>query len=255
MNVTIPTPDGHDVRAVHETCGAERAVLLCHGLASDKEARGVYTSLARLLATRGFDSLRFDFRGHGQSAVASTEASIAGMMIDLDTALDYLCRRYAKVHLLASSFAASIVLLLFRQVRLDRLASVCFWNPVTDYASTFTNAGMPWGQSFFPQGGLRDALGACPIAIPERAFALGCRMVVELFCLSPAACGSVPDVPLLVIHGEDDQLVDPGDSVAFVENHKRPNVEFLLLAGCGHGLEEKIDDVVERTLSFFEHCS
>ncbi len=254
MNVNIPTPDGHDIRAVHETCGADRAVLLCHGIASDKEAGGIYTSLAQSLARRGFDSLRFDFRGHGESAVRPTETSIGGMMIDLETALDDLCRHYPSVHLLAASFGASIVLLLSQQVTLDHLASVCLWNPVTDYSSTFTKSTMPWGRSFFPQGGLRDALRACPITIPERAFKLGCQIVVELFYLSPASFGLALDKPLLVIHGAEDQLVDPNDSAVFVENHKQSNVEFLLLDGCTHGLEEKIDYVYEQTLSFFERC-
>jgi len=254
MKVTISTPDGHELQAVHEMCGADRAVLLCHGIASDKEARGKYTSLARQLAERGFDSLRFDFRGHGESNITPAETSVAGMMIDLQTAAEYLGLRYARVHVVAGSFAASVALLLSGHVTLGNLASVCFCNPVTDYGSTFTRSKMPWARSFFPQGGLRDALRACPIAIPERAFAFGWRMVVELFCLSPAASGLGWNVPLLVIHGTDDQAVDPEDSSAFVRKMGRPNVEFVLLDGCSHGLEEKRDEVFERTMNFFERC-
>jgi uncharacterized protein len=254
MNVTISTRDGHDIQAAHEMCGADRAVLLCHGIASDKEARGVYTAFATFLASRGFDSLRFDFRGHGQSSIPSTEASVSGMMIDLVTAFAYLAERYARVHLLAASFAASITLLAARQMTLDRLASVCFWNPVTDYASTFTKSKMPWARSFFPQEGLQSALAACPIRIPDRAFLFGRQMVTELFTLPPAADVLPFDQPLLVIHGADDQIVDPADTAAFVREHQRSSVECLLLQACGHRLEERMDDVRERTAEFFQRC-
>jgi uncharacterized protein len=254
MNVTIPTRDGHDIQAIHETCGADRAVLLCHGIASDREARGVYTALAPRLASRRFDSLRFDFRGHGYSSVPSVETTVAGMMIDLAAAFGYLAERYARVHLLAASFAASVALLARRRMTLDRLASVCFWNPVTDYASTFTKSKMPWARSFFPQQGLQNALTACPIAIPGREFRMNRKMVTELFALSPTADTLAFNRPLLVIHGADDQLVNPADSAAFVRNHLRPDVEHLLLATCGHGLAERMHDVFERTVEFFERC-
>jgi uncharacterized protein len=252
MNATFPTYDGHDIQAVHQTCGADRAVLLCHGLASDKEARGVFTAFAPFLAGRGFDSLRFDFRGHGQSSIPPIEASVSGMMIDLAAAFAYLAERYARVHLLAASFAASVALLAARQRTLEHLASVCFWSPVTDYASTFTKSKMPWARSFFPQCGLASALDACPIAVPDRELHLGRQMVTELFSLSPASAGLPFDQPLLVIHGTEDRLVDPTDSAAFVRSHPRPNVECLLLEACGHGLKERMDDVRERTADFFQ---
>jgi len=251
MDVILPTPDGHELRAVHQAREARRVVLLCHGIASDKEALGVYTSLAPLFARRGFDSLRFDFRGHGESAVPSNEATVAGMMIDLDAALDWLGRRYDEVHLLAASFGASVALLTARHGSLDSLASICFWNPVTDYASTFTRSTMPWGRSFFPQGGLNEALRACPLAIPERTFKLGAPLVAELFSLSPGDAALPSHVPLLVLHGADDRLVNPADSAAYVRNHARANAEFVLLDGCGHGLTEKLDEAAERTLVFF----
>ncbi|HBO43190.1 MAG TPA: hypothetical protein DD670_04500 [Planctomycetaceae bacterium] len=252
MQLSITTSDGHVLQAVHESRGADRVILMCHGISSDKEEKGSFTDFAQRAAARGFDSLRFDFRGHGESSMRPVDVTIAGMIIDLGAALDYLCRRYDSVHLLAASFGATIALLLGQKSRFDRFDRICLWNPVTDYASTFTRATMPWGRSFFPQGGSDEAVRQCPIAIPDRPFQFGVQMARELYELSPSAARPARERPLLVFHGVDDQLVASRDSVAFVESQDTSNARLLLFDRCGHGLRERMDEVFERTVDFFD---
>ena len=112
MDTRLMTPDGHNIAAIHKSRGASRVVLLCHGITAEKNEGGLYTSFAQALAEHGLDSFRFDFRGHGESSINSADASIAGMVIDLDTVLSRLSEHYITVDIVAASFGASIVLLL-----------------------------------------------------------------------------------------------------------------------------------------------
>ena len=61
----------------------------------------------------------------------------------------------------------------------------------------------------------------------------------------------VPEVqvPILMFHGRQDEVVDPAGSVAFAET--RPNVELELL-DSDHGLGDVIDPIIERSMAWLE---
>jgi alpha/beta superfamily hydrolase len=48
---------------------------------------GMFVRLADRLAAKGFDLLRFSFRGHGHSGGTQIGLTIAGEMLDLQAAL------------------------------------------------------------------------------------------------------------------------------------------------------------------------
>jgi uncharacterized protein len=136
--MNILTSDGHNIVFIHKNVNSDSVVLMCHGITSEKNESGVYDFFSRQVERLGIDTFRFDFRGHGDSHIPPMETTIAGMIIDLNTVLKYLSNRYDKIYLLAASFGASIVLLLKQNHCFNKILKICFWNPVTDYASTFT---------------------------------------------------------------------------------------------------------------------
>jgi dipeptidyl aminopeptidase/acylaminoacyl peptidase len=71
--------------------GPRPAVLLLHGFTSSRiESHRFYVHLARALAARGLASLRFDFRGSGDSEGEFQDMTVQGELDDAKAALDWL---------------------------------------------------------------------------------------------------------------------------------------------------------------------
>jgi pimeloyl-ACP methyl ester carboxylesterase len=65
--------------------------IMCHGFTGHKaEAQRIHVITARRLAARGVASLRFDFRGNGDSPGEFRDVTISREVIDAQFALDYL---------------------------------------------------------------------------------------------------------------------------------------------------------------------
>src|ERR1700739_137044 len=96
---TFKTADGFSIAAIHSvTRGAKYVVLWLHGITGDKdEYLGLFKDGADYLADKGLDSLRIDFRGHGKSSGNSLDFSVAGQMLDIKAALNYLENYYQTV--------------------------------------------------------------------------------------------------------------------------------------------------------------
>jgi uncharacterized protein len=90
--VELRTPDGVTLdAALHRPAsGAVGRVLQVHGITADLDEGGMFERLANQLASRGFDVLRFSFRGHGRSSGEQRGVTIGGEMLDFVTAYDYL---------------------------------------------------------------------------------------------------------------------------------------------------------------------
>jgi pimeloyl-ACP methyl ester carboxylesterase len=89
-------------------CGA---VILCHGMESDKNsAKLVY--LSRELAARGALALRFDFSFVGESSGKFEDITWSGEVEDLRAAYGFLARRHeGKTALLGSSMGGTVALM------------------------------------------------------------------------------------------------------------------------------------------------
>ena len=76
--------DGLKLSAVLCTPAAEEwpVVVLCHGLLSHKDS-SKYRQLAKVFAEKGIGSIRFDFRGCGESEGSFEEGTLSGRWSDL----------------------------------------------------------------------------------------------------------------------------------------------------------------------------
>jgi pimeloyl-ACP methyl ester carboxylesterase len=61
----IPVADGESVVAVHHGAPSGRWFVCCHGFRSDKS--GSYEGRCRRAVDEGYNAVRFDFRGYGES--------------------------------------------------------------------------------------------------------------------------------------------------------------------------------------------
>ena len=88
----ILTPDGFRLKAI--LCIPSRIrkiVLMCHGISSHKqEYLDMFPRLAEILSQNDIASIRFDYRGHGESSGSSLDFSVVSQLIDVETVVHWL---------------------------------------------------------------------------------------------------------------------------------------------------------------------
>lgn len=78
--------DGETIAAVHHPADIDRWLVFCHGFLSDKT--GSYEARAERAVAEGYNAVRFDFRGSGDSDGAFVDATLTSRIDDLVAVLD-----------------------------------------------------------------------------------------------------------------------------------------------------------------------
>jgi pimeloyl-ACP methyl ester carboxylesterase len=246
----IVSADGHRVCAVHLKSSSDCLVILSHGISTDKNEEGIYSDFARFLSP-AFDSLRFDFRGHGESDVPSIECTVMGEVLDLMAVLRW-ARSLKYVHLLhlATSFGASVTLLAMSKFQPIGLRAIAFWNPVISYKHTFIEPTVSWARAFFNHADLKELAYRRHTLITDTEFEIGPKMAMELIYLDPAATAWPRSLPLLVVHGENDSVVPYKDSAEYARR-SGDCVELSPIPGVDHGFDNRVSEVFQLTAEWF----
>ena len=237
--MSLRSPDGYEIPNVwhkaHAGAPVGDVVILAHGIFSNKDERGRYQRLAELHVSHGSDVVRFDFRGHGDHPVPSDGATICGMVLDFWAVLREI-RRLAeeRVLVVASSFGASVLLLLLQMLSVDRPDRIVFLNPVVDYRATLVDAVLPWGRSMFGARARQEALET-GFATLEEGFRMQAQMLTELELLKPYEAFPALTIPTRVIHGDADTKVPYG--VTREHASKCPVLDFRTIPGGDHGFK------------------
>jgi alpha-beta hydrolase superfamily lysophospholipase len=250
--VEITAADGHCVCATVVRAGAPRLVVLAHGITTGKDEGGSYTTFAEGFLAPDFDSIRFDFRGHGESAIPAPQATVAGELLDLMAVFQWArAQGYHEIFHLASSFGGSITLLAMQTFDLSFLAAAVLWNPVVDYTRTFIRSETPWARQFFNQAKPEELAVRPGTPIPGTGFVIGPLLALELMLLRPQDTVWPPAVPLLLVHGTSDRYVPFATSAEFAARH--PAAVFLGLDGIDHGFGDRLPEVFRTTATWLRH--
>lgn len=203
---------------MREVPGAKHVcAVLCHGITADREEDGVFTRLAESLGEAGIPSFRFDFRGHGKSGGKFPELTIGGEAQDLAGALDFLKGRgYARFAVVAASFAGGAASLVVP--RRQDVAALVLWNAVVDYALT---------------PALVEASRTCRLVIGGREYPMSSEVFAEMQGFRPADSFAGLRIPVLLVHGDKDDLVPYAGSVELAK--RIPGAELATVRGAGHG--------------------
>lgn len=245
----IPTKSGHSIPSIIGKRG-DQLVLLCHGITSEKTEGGFYAKLSERLGEYNFSVLSFDFRGHGDSAIAFAEATISGMVEDLIQVYSYARQAgYKQVSFVCASFGASIFLLAQAKFRFSPTRIVLL-NPVTDYLSNFVMADTEWGRRFSPQLQSLDFWLLPNHKIPNNTLTLGRTFISELALLEPQSTRLSPAHRALVLHGDADTVISQASVKRFVERHNANTVSFVSIPGAEHAFPNHQDPILDLTCKF-----
>ena len=116
------------------------AVLLCHGFTGTKvESHRIFVKLAQLLEEFQLVTLRFDFRGSGDSEGDFSQMTLEGEISDARAALDYLQTLPEvdpnRLGILGLSMGGAVAATL--SGRDQRISACALWSAVADFSQTF----------------------------------------------------------------------------------------------------------------------
>jgi pimeloyl-ACP methyl ester carboxylesterase len=127
---SIEVENGEEVSAVHHPADSERWIFFCHGYGSDKE--GSYQKRAERAAEEGFNAVRFDFRGNGESDGEFIDQSLSSRIKDLKSVIEFFDP--GRIVLFGMSLGGKVVLHSSRDLDVEALIgkSPATYNSIMD---------------------------------------------------------------------------------------------------------------------------
>lgn len=102
----IEVENGEKISAVHHEASSNKWIFFCHGYGTDKS--GSYRERAEKAVEEGFNAVRFDFRGNGESDGEFIDQSLSSRIKDLQACIDFF--NPEKIFLFGMSFGGKVVL-------------------------------------------------------------------------------------------------------------------------------------------------
>ena len=203
LAVTMQSGGQQIVGMLHLPDGRDRVpgALLLHGFTGHKaEIHRMFVKLARKLAAHGMASLRFDFRGSGDSAGEFEEMTIRSQVADATEALKFLVRQKRVnskcLAIIGLSLGGAIASHIVGREK-GRIKSLVLLAPVAEGAGILDELTTPEAVASLVQTGITDYGGNLVGVEFIRQFA----EMKPLREVTRAAC------PVLVMHGEKDDIV------------------------------------------------
>lgn len=179
--------EGETVVAVHHEADSDRWLVCCHGFVSDKT--GSYESRCQRAVAEGYNAVRFDFRGCGESSRSFGGQTLSSRIADLQAVLSYFAP--GELVLFGSSFGGKVALHVGATADVEAIAVRA---PVT-YTRAF--------EKYRPTPELTDDLvvGIEPAFFDD----------LDSYPFEPAAAEI--SVPVAIFHGREDDSVSVEDSL------------------------------------------
>lgn len=226
-------------------------VLICHGLGGHKTGRyRVYVELAEALIRENIAVFRFDFRGSGDSEGCFSEMTLNGEISDSLVALNYLKKEARidseRIGIFGRSLGGAVAVLsasLFGAVK-----GIALWAPIFN--------GEQWKKEWEK---VMDGSATAEEVNEMRRIngqIAGLNFYREMFEMRiDISLKSLESVPLLLIHGEKDDLVTIRHSELYLkERHLLKEItKFIRLPHADHDFsyyEERSFAIVETAKWF-----
>jgi uncharacterized protein len=214
QEVDFAAADGVRLHGWYLPASAPRrgSILFLHG-----NAQNISTHIASVawLPAQGFDVLLFDYRGYGRSG---SSPSLPGLHLDFEAALETLLARPGtdpdRVVVFGQSLGGSLAITaLAASPRREQVQALIVEGAFTSYRAL-----------------AREKLAGLWLSWP---FQVPLGLTIDDRYRPVDVIGELAPLPLLIVHGEDDQVVPREHATALYEA-ARPPKTLWLVPGAGH---------------------
>lgn len=221
------------------TTPARATIVMCHAFAEEKLwSHRVYVTFAREMAQAGFNVLRFDMRGEGDSALNFEQTSMETRIADTLRAVDVARERFSstlRVVLLGHRLGGTIAAVAQSRAQ-GRVDGVVVWDPILDgedYFGQLLRSNLTTQMA--TQGKVtrtRDALIKAILegeAVVVDGYGLTAAMYREMSALQWAKAPELLNVPALVLEVPKGEQTAPSAPLAAMSSG-RPQLQLALAA-------------------------
>lgn len=231
--------------------GKKPAIVFCHGFEGNKCGRHrAYVTLAQEFSKKGFISLRFDYRGSGDSEGEFKDVTLEGEVSDTLKAIDLLSKDEQVDPKRICLFGRSLgsVIAIQAAARHQSIKSIALWAPI--YSTIF------WKELW--NASQNNSLTEVQAKAMERLHKIPNKTFLSQFFNVDIGkeLELLASIPLLLIHGEKDPIVAIQQSEMY---HKaRQDVEgatsFIRLPNTEHDFSHQVEQkmAMEKTCDWFE---
>ena len=213
--------------ALHDAAGVnDKLVILAHGVTGDMD-REMMVELATMLAKMGWPTMRISFSGNGNSEGKFTESTISKECDDLEAVLDQ-AKGTKKVAYIGYSMGGAVgALTAAKDDRISVLVSLAGMVRTkvfaeTEFGDVIPDEGYMWDDETTPLSkAFMDDLRQIDTVIPA---------VKDL------------RLPWLLLHGSEDDVVQPDDSV-HIFNHLKGKKKHVVIDGTDHSFAGHWDEL------------
>jgi uncharacterized protein len=213
---------------------ADAAIVRAHGFTGNKDGlAGIFIEASKVLCRNGFDVLRFDFRGAGESEGRYEDMTIAEEVKDLQNAIKFMKNRgYRKIGVLGDSMGGAVAVMTYDTFKFDCLA---LWYPAIYLKSTILRIFLTKRH----QMSIEEKGYTVWKRENGREFKIGHFFVEEIKNIDIENQLRKIMCPTLLVHGDKDSLVPCSDSVKSLEITGSPSKELIIIKGAEHGFERE----------------
>lgn len=219
-------------------CETAPVVLCCYGFGGNKAGKNrLWVMLAEHLAREGIATLRFDFRGCGDSEGKFCDLTLESCISDVLVAVNFLENSSlvdsSRMGIIGSSFGGAVSV--FASSRYQKFKSMALWAPVANASQ--------WKGDWEKFKEFKDSYEPNPYLECEEGGA-GKEFFLQFSQMRPdEEIKKLLHVPLLHIHSEKDDVVLPAHACSYKKGRSEALVEsrFITLARCDHWFSQPDD--------------
>lgn len=224
-------------------------VIVLHGFASSKHGSNrCYVTLAEHLASAGIATLRFDFRGSGDSEGSLSEASLSDLIDDALAVTDFAASLEGidsdRLGVFGASLGGGIAIEAVS--RSSKVKSLALWAPVA--------SGELWYRDFLIMCPEMKDVDPTQAVGKFRGIQLNQDFRQQFATFFPyKTLTKIPHISLLHMHGEKDATISIAHQEAFKMNAGK-NAKFVVYSDEQHslGFAKIFPEVIQETVSFFK---
>lgn len=222
--------------------------LLLHGFTGTRtESHRMFVKLSRRLAEHNIASLRFDFRGSGDSAGDFENLTIRSQIADALEAIRFLARHKRvnsrRLALIGMSMGGAIAAHVVARER-TRVKTLVLWAPVAEGAGILDGLSTPEAVASLAQTGITDYEGNL----------VGVQFIRQFAEMKPVREVVKSKCPVLIVHGSADETVPAQHSDMYERALRSPKrlVKKVIVPGAGHVFARHIWErrVIDETLDW-----